>query len=211
MAPIKAARWQRKVERGRRMKKKHRPPPRFLPCQPLCQTIAISTPLCSGLPSASQWEVWSEKGGNCSEFAGNWKHLYPPVSPSLPALKTSTPHFPYAHLNALLMAPLPPSCPPSPTGLNWCKRSLAQLLSGRRGDPLVLNFFQLHLLPIVGIDAPPLFPPLPRGWSGLWENWGTPQVFDGFYRFAPDSPSSHLPSATSFFRKRLYICRGGNC
>lgn len=58
------------------------------------QTIAISTPLCSGLPSASQRGVWSERGGNCCEFVGNWKLLYPPVSPSLPALKTSTPLLP---------------------------------------------------------------------------------------------------------------------
>lgn len=58
------------------------------------QTIAISTPLCSGLPSASQQGVWSERGGNCCEFVGNWKLLYPPVSPSLPALKTSTPLLP---------------------------------------------------------------------------------------------------------------------
>lgn len=59
----------------------------------------------------------------------------------------------------------------------------------RRGD-LLVQFARCllpHLLPIAGIDAQPLFPPLPRGC--LWENWGTPQVFDGFYRFTPDSPA----------------------
>lgn len=47
-------------------------------------------------------------------------HLYTPSSSLAPTFYTNT----------VLMEPPSPSCSPSPTGLNWCKRLCAHLLSG---------------------------------------------------------------------------------
>lgn len=178
------------------------------------QTIAISTPLCSGLPSASQWEVWSERGGNCSEFVGNWKHLYPPVSPSLPALKTSTPPssslvstFLYQHS---VNGTPSPSCPPSPTGLNWCKWLCAHLLSRAEVTHLcgLLTVSHPELSQLQVLMPRHCLPPT-QGVEWFVGKLGDPSGVWWLLLIHTRLSSSHLPCAMSYklFREWLYLQR----
>lgn len=132
---------------------------------PTCsQTIAISTPLCSGLSSVSQWEVWSERGGNCSEFGGNWKHLYPPcVSIFICFINLHTPSFsvaPTFYTNTVLMAPH--TQPALHLLLDWIDAndcvSICRLKE-RLPTCVLCPLFSALLSPIAGIDALLLFPP----------------------------------------------------
>lgn len=126
---LKAVRWQRKVEQGKRMK--------------------ADLPDSSHQPTVKQ--LWSPRlfvqnchqprSGKCyqktKEIAVNlWviEHTYIPLCLHLYLLwKPPDPFFFYgAHLLYQYTANGIPSspCPPSPTGLNWCKRLPPHFLSG---------------------------------------------------------------------------------
>lgn len=148
---------------------------------------------CVSLQSPTQRGGLAERWGNCSEFAGNWKHLYHPVSLSLPDLKhphPSTSPVTAFYSQAVLMAPIPQPVlclPPDWIDANdWGPFSV-----WRRGDPFVLwallsptptTFPQLQVLMLRHC-----FPHCPGG-RVVWRKLGDPSGVDGVYWFLPSLP-----------------------